>query len=243
MKRAYPRTVTFGVIVAAVAFPACASILSIDDAVTIPDDASTDGAAPDVSSRDVQTIPDVTLGAPDADAGSLSDGVAGPDANANDSAPQETGAPCASNILIATAAKSSPNETQPANSAIDGLFSTRWESANGVDPQWIYADFNQPVFINRVEIVWESACAADYMLQVSNDPDPDSGTWSTMKAVTGNSKADPAPIDYSNAVSTTGLAGVGRYMRVYGYIRCLPTYGYSIWEMRAYGDTNAACTP
>jgi hypothetical protein len=34
----------------------------------------------------------------------------------------------------------------------------------------------------------------------------------------------------------------GRYLRVNGTMRCT-VYGYSIWEMRAYGDANANCEP
>jgi hypothetical protein len=41
---------------------------------------------------------------------------------------------------------------------------------------------------------------------------------------------------------TKPLSAVGRYLRVNGTVRC-SVYGYSIWEMRAYGDTNASCTP
>jgi hypothetical protein len=64
-----------------------------------------------------------------------------------------------------------------------------------------------------------------------------------MTTVTGNSLSDPMPTDYSNAVDTRSLVGVGRYMRVNGYIRCDTAYGYSIWEIRTYGDMNATCTP
>jgi hypothetical protein len=267
VKRAYTGIVLSGFLGAAVACPACASILSLQDGVTVSGDASTsDGAEP---TPDAQPTPDASLGEADAssdaanasgtdgspeagtlDARAATDatrpddaGHAGVDAevDASDAAAPDTGTPCASNLLNPMAAASSPMAMQPANSAIDGLLTTRWESAWGIDPQWIDADFNQPVMVNRVEVLWETACAADYTLEVSDDPD--AGTWTTLATVTGNAKSDPNPIDYSNAVSTTGFAGVGRYLRVNGYIRCEATYGYSIWEIRAYGDTNTACTP
>ena len=39
------------------------------------------------------------------------------------------------------------------------------------------------------------------------------------------------------------VSGTGRYVRVYGTARALAMYGYSIWEIRVLGDTNANCTP
>jgi hypothetical protein len=72
-----------------------------------------------------------------------------------------------------------------------------------------------------------------------------------IKAVNGNALvASPPggtmpPTDWSKAVDSTGLNGVGRYLRVYMTLRCATdtTWGYSMWEMRSYGDTNAACMP
>jgi hypothetical protein len=268
VKRAYTGIALSSLLGAAAACPACASILSLHDGVTVSGDASTsDGAEP---ATDAQAVPDASLGEADAnpDTGtdaSVSSGADGaPDAggldaraatdashpndagrdaesDASDSAAPDTGTPCASKLLNPMAAASSPLAMQPANGAIDGLLTTRWESEWAVDPQWVDADFNQPVMINRVEVLWETACAADYTLEVSDDPD--AGTWTTLATVTGNSTSDPNPTDYSNAVTTTGFAGVGRYLRVNGYIRCEAAYGYSIWEIRAYGDTNTACAP
>jgi hypothetical protein len=133
----------------------------------------------------------------------------------------------------------------PAANAIDGKFNTRWESAQMIDPQWIDIDFGAPKFINRVEIDWEEACAANYTLAVSNDK----MTWTTIKTIVGNTMGTPLatpPTDWTTAVDSTGLSGVGRYLRVKGTVRCSVRgvmYGYSIWEMRAFGDTNATCTP
>jgi hypothetical protein len=108
-------------------------------------------------------------------------------------------------------------------------------------------DFGAPVFIDEVDILWEAACAKDYELQISSD----ATTWTTIPngTVTGNTLAanspgDPptAPTDWTRAVVTKPLAAVGRYLRVNGTMRCT-IYGYSIWEMRAYGDENANCKP
>jgi len=146
--------------------------------------------------------------------------------------------PCGANLLTPNAAVSSPMARSPASLAIDGNFGTRWESVQAVDPQWICLDFGAPVFIGRVRILWETACATNYDLQVSRD-----GTiWTTLQSVAGNTKGGPAPADWTTAADHPGLAGVGRYLRVNGTVRCT-SYGYSIWEMQAFGDTDASCHP
>ncbi len=113
--------------------------------------------------------------------------------------------------------------------------------------QWIVVDYAAPVFIDRVQILWEAACAANYDLQTSRD----ATNWTTMKSITGNTTAaslpgtmPTPPTDWSKSVDTTGLSGVGRYLRVNATLRCPNnTYGYSIWEMRSYGDTTSTCMP
>jgi hypothetical protein len=157
-------------------------------------------------------------------------------------APMEAPSPkCVSNLLVPTAAVSlSVNGGNVAASAIDNNFATRWESAQGIDPEWIYLDFGSPVFFDRVRILWEASCAKNYDLQASND----AVTWRTMKSIVGNTLMNwpPGPTDWSAAVDSTGFTGVGRYLRVFGTVRC-HVYGYSMWEMQAYGDTNASCAP
>jgi hypothetical protein len=123
--------------------------------------------------------------------------------------------------------------------AIDGLLTTRWGSAQGVDPQWIAVDYGAPVHISEVQILFQRSCAKNYDLQVSDD----AATWKTMTSITNNALGSAlAPTDWTGAVDTKGLSGVGRYLRMNGTARCT-MFGYSIWEMRAFGDTNANCTP
>jgi hypothetical protein len=148
---------------------------------------------------------------------------------------------CVSNLLAPTNEVAlSERNGNVASGAIDGNFGTRWESAQGIDPEWIYIDFGSPVFINRVRIIWETACGKNYDLQISND----ATTWNTMRSITGNSLSNfGAPTDWSMAADHTGLSGVGRYLRIFGTARCTTNYGYSIWEMQVYGDPNPPCTP
>jgi hypothetical protein len=147
---------------------------------------------------------------------------------------------CASNVLTPTAAVAS--SVSPAGlvagNAIDTIFTTRWESVHAVDPQWIYLDFGVPVHVNRVEIAWETACARNYDVQVSKD----ATAWTTLRAIVGNASGGPSPAAWTATANHAGLSGVGRYVRVNGTARCTQ-YGYSIWEMRVFGDTNSVCHP
>jgi chitinase len=151
-------------------------------------------------------------------------------------------------VLALKSAVASSNEGEvagaggvnPAAGAVDGVLSTRWGSLFMADPQWVYADFGAPVFVSEVDILWQTACATAYQIQVSND----AMTWTTIKSVTTAPPtwANP-PTGWTMDDVEKGLSGKGRYLRIYGTARALTMYGYSIWEIRAYGDTNASCTP
>jgi len=192
----------------------------------------------------------------------------GPDATAVDSSPEGAGPPrdagldsstggdaqpdasrpkCGSGILAPmTAVASSVTSPNVAAFATDGLLTTRWESL-WADPQTIDVDFGAPVFIGEVDVLWEAACAKNYDLEVSMD----GAAWTTIPngTISGNTLAANAvanppspPTDWSKAVVTKPLSVVARRLRVHGTVRCT-VYGYSIWEMRAYGDRNASCMP
>jgi hypothetical protein len=179
------------------------------------------------------------------------------DATANESGPTdagfdaEAGAPCTSRALSAkTATTSSVHASPPATLlvdgpaplAIDGQLSTRWEAEWMRDPSWIDLDFGAAVYVSEVDIIWETACAANYTIEVSRDE----ANWSVVKngVVTGNSTASQIPpTDWSLAVKHANLSGAGRYLRIHGTVRCQALYGYSIWEIRVFGDPNATCQP
>jgi hypothetical protein len=178
-------------------------------------------------------------GSPDA-ADALGDGSdgsfeAGPDAT-------HDGGKCGKVILAPVSATASAGALQPASNAIDGNLGTRWESVHDVDPQWIDLDFGAPVFVSEVQILWQHSCAANYTIEVSND----AVTWTAVKTITGNTlESVAAPADWTGAADHAGLTAVGRYLRINGTARCiaLAGHGYSIWEMRAFGDTHASCNP
>lgn len=105
--------------------------------------------------------------------------------------------------------------------AVDGnATTTRWESAHGVDPQWLRLDLGQSRYIGCVRIDWEGANARNYTIQVSNDDT----NWTTVATRTGMPEGNHR-IDYLAGLNTTA-----RYIRVHGTVRNL-TYGYSIWEI------------
>ncbi|QNE19503.1 alkaline phosphatase [Kribbella qitaiheensis] len=119
--------------------------------------------------------------------------------------------------------------------AVDGSGTTRWASAEGVDPQWIRVDLGQAAAIHRVKLSWEAAYGKNYRIEVSDD-----GTnFTTVKdVVNGNGATD----------DLTGLQGHGRYVRLVGTKRGT-SYGYSLWELEVYGaadssgDTQAPTVP
>jgi|HubBroStandDraft_1064217.scaffolds.fasta_scaffold00666_14 hypothetical protein len=155
------------------------------------------------------------------------------------------GHPCGADVLTPQMAVASSVQAGtivvPASFAIDGNFATRWGSALQTDPSWIYMDFGKEVFVAEVDILWESACGANYDIDVSED----ASTWMVVKSVVGNDVGAPGPPSGWNdptALRYAGLSGRGRYVRINGTVRCDAMYGYSIWEMRALGDTDADCT-
>ncbi|PZG23770.1 hypothetical protein C1J01_00540 [Nonomuraea aridisoli] len=104
--------------------------------------------------------------------------------------------------------------------AVDGSTSTRWASAEGVDPQWIRVDLGSPHTVSRVRLTWEAAYARAYRVQIS----PDGSTWSDVHSTAAG----------DGATDDLTVSGTGRYVRVYGTQRGTP-YGYSLWEMEVYG--------
>src|SRR5207302_1521945 len=64
---------------------------------------------------------------------------------------------------------------QAATGAVDGNAGTRWESTQGVDPQWIFVDLGATFSVNKVVLTWETAAAKSYQIQTSTD----AATWTS----------------------------------------------------------------
>ncbi|MFC6678693.1 discoidin domain-containing protein [Nonomuraea ferruginea] len=73
--------------------------------------------------------------------------------------------------------------------AVDGNASTRWASAEGVDPQWIRVDLGAAHAISRVRLTWEVAHARAYRVQTS----PDGSTWSDVYSTASGDGGDRRP--------------------------------------------------
>ncbi|XID96104.1 discoidin domain-containing protein [Paenibacillaceae bacterium WGS1546] len=134
--------------------------------------------------------------------------------------------PGGSNLALGKSAVTSSIEGPgfEASKAFDGNPSTRWASAEYVDPQWIYVNLGSSRSINRVRLNWEAAYAKTFKIQISND----SGT----------------PVNWTDVYSTSnGSGGIenitfaaqnAKYVRMYGTTRGTP-YGYSLYEFEVYG--------
>jgi beta-glucosidase len=114
--------------------------------------------------------------------------------------------------------------------ALDGRATTRWESQQGVDPQWLRVDLGGPASISKVVLTWEAAYATAYQLQTSND----GSTWTSIYSTTTG----------KGGTETLAVNGSGRYLRFYGTARSTG-YGYSLWELQVSGsvDTSASTPP
>jgi endoglucanase Acf2 len=108
---------------------------------------------------------------------------------------------------------------------VDGDVATRWESTHGNDDEWIAIDLGAVHDLQRVFIMWETARASDYALQVSND----GSTWQTVATV---QKSGDLEDDLS-------LNATARYVRMQGYSRATG-YGYSIFEFEVYGSLSSS---
>src|ERR1051326_8843888 len=61
------------------------------------------------------------------------------------------------NLALNKPVTCSPNPQFPCNEAVDGNLGTRWASAQGIDPQFIYVDLGATTSITHVILRWETA--------------------------------------------------------------------------------------
>jgi cysteine-rich repeat protein len=115
-----------------------------------------------------------------------------------------------------------------ASAAIDGSLTTRWSSAFA-DPQWLLLDLGATRYVSRVVLRWENAASSDYEVDIGASA---TGPWTVLR----NDPAGNGGVD-----DLTGLAGAGRYVRMYSRHRTTP-YGNSLYEMEVYGDNNPNCS-
>lgn len=119
---------------------------------------------------------------------------------------------------------SASDEAMPAKNAIDNDFGTRWGTASA-DPKELIIDLGSVRNINEVCMIWETASAKDYTIQVSTDGENYQTVATIAGANAGENRLDT--IDFAEAVSA-------RYVKMHGTARTTQ-YGYSIFEMAIYG--------
>src|SRR5262249_21280032 len=102
---------------------------------------------------------------------------------------------------------SSSGSCCPAKNAVDGSGSTRWASAAGKDPSWIYVDLGAVALVTRIRLQWDKSCATAYQLQTSTDH----ATWTSIFSTTSGK---------GGVEDRTNLSGSGRYVRMFGTKRC-----------------------
>ncbi|WP_327292998.1 discoidin domain-containing protein [Streptomyces sp. NBC_01198] len=119
----------------------------------------------------------------------------------------------------ATASSQENGSFGPQN-AVDGNLGTRW-SSGFADPQWLSVDLGATHSICRVVLNWETAYGKSFQLQTSSD-----GTnWTPIYTTTTG----------TGGIQTLDVSGSGRYLRLYGTARSTQ-YGYSLWELQAFGS-------
>lgn len=141
------------------------------------------------------------------------------------------------NMALGKTAVSSPNYISNAHEAVDGNTNTRWESQQGVDPQWMYIDLGTVHDLDSVILHWEAAYASQFELQVSDD----ATNWTTIYTETNTTRLNAYA---GNNLRDTVVATAPniRYVRMLGTQRALP-YGYSLWEFQVYATPKYIWTP
>lgn len=122
-----------------------------------------------------------------------------------------------------SATASSPEAQEVAKLACDGVETTRWESAGGIDDVTWTVDLGK-VFtdISEVQILWEGAYAKSFDIEVS-----DNGIDYKSVASIVNQSLSEFPFLQKISISNAS----GRYVRFAGKERGTP-YGYSFFEFR-----------
>ncbi len=126
--------------------------------------------------------------------------------------------------------------------AVDGNTtsrSSRWGSAKGNGPHWIYVDLGEEKEISTVKIYWENRKATSYSIQISHD----ASSWETVQAF--NSR----PIQLEDYF-TFSRSKTARYVRLYidsftsqdpdGGIEynTISIYEIEVYSARLYDSTN-----
>ncbi|MFH7018421.1 family 16 glycosylhydrolase [Flavobacterium sp. FlaQc-47] len=135
------------------------------------------------------------------------------------------------NLALAKTATASTEEnaTYSSAKATDGDAAvTRWASSFANASEWIYVDLGANYNINRVVLKWEAAFATQYKVQISTD-----NVFTENETVNTQTESDGGTDDLA-------VSGTGRYIRILCTAKALAPYGYSLFEIEAYGSASSA---
>ena len=130
------------------------------------------------------------------------------------------------NILLGKkATASTENGGNVAKNAIDSDEETRWESQHGKeDPEWLQVDLGDTYEISGFKIIWETASAKEYKIQVSND----GKEWEDIYEVDNGKEGETRKGTFDESIKA-------KYIRILGISKTLEIYGYSIYDLQIYG--------
>lgn len=117
---------------------------------------------------------------------------------------------------VSATASSNPNQGNNAPKAIDGVGTTRWESAQS-DDQWIQFDFGAKTALGYMKLTWENAYGKEYAIEASDD----GNTWYQLRYVTGAKGGTEEFFNLNANVHFVRMRGVARGTQ----------YGYSLFEV------------
>lgn len=135
------------------------------------------------------------------------------------------------NLALAKTATASTEEntTLSASKATDGDgTTTRWASSFANATEWIYVDLGSTYTLNRVVLKWEAAFATQYKIQLSAD-----NVFTENETINTQTASDGGTDDLA-------VTGTGRYLRILCTAKALAPYGYSLYEIEAYGSSSTA---
>ena len=150
------------------------------------------------------------------------------------------------NVALGKSAVASSEEASSvtASNAVDGdrtSRDSRWGSAMGDGPHWIYVDLGSVMDVQTVRIYWENRKATDYEIQIAeelSDPMSDAD-WETVASFTESPSSTTDSIELDQVYQA-------RYVRLYisDFTSTDPDSGetyntVSIYEMEIYGGTPA----